>query len=264
MKYKNSHKWDAKLYDKSSQFQFNLGLKAIEMLKPKDGEKILDIGCGNAMTTIEIAKLIPHGNITGIELSEHMIEQAKKNLQKNNILNVNIIHDNALDINFRNQFHAVFSNSALHWIINLERMYTLLYNALKTGGRLMVQTGLKEINALFKTIQTLENDKKYHTYFQSMDFPWRFLTSFETEEILEKCGFCAIQIEPIQMIIEFDNKEDLCNYIRAAALVPYLNVLPQNLHDEFINDSIVFFLESNGENNLTMKHTRLYIQAKKP
>ena len=62
-------KWDAELYKGSSAVQYKLGLMAIERLEPVDKEKILEIGSGNAMLTIEIARYIPNGSITAIEIS---------------------------------------------------------------------------------------------------------------------------------------------------------------------------------------------------
>ncbi len=260
----NSPLWDAELYDKNSQFQFTLGLKAIEMLQPKEGENILDIGCGNAMTTIEIAKLVPSGKITAIELSEQMIDKAQINLKEHNIKNVRIWHENALNIDFMNEFDAIFSNSAIHWITDLEKMYGLLYNALKSGGRLIVQTGMKEINTMFKALKMLENDNKYQYYFKSMEFPWRFLTKNETESILKNCEFSSIRVEPKEMLMEFNDRISLSNYFRAAALVPYLNLLPPHLYEEFVKESIDTFIKINGKDRFKVKFTRLYISAKKP
>ena len=59
-------RWDAELYQGSSAVQYKLGIMTIERLKPLDKEKILEIGPGNAMLTIEIAKRIPNGTITAI------------------------------------------------------------------------------------------------------------------------------------------------------------------------------------------------------
>jgi hypothetical protein len=49
-----SFEWDARLYQKSSDFQYELGLMAIERLNVSNFEHILEIGCGNALLTIEI------------------------------------------------------------------------------------------------------------------------------------------------------------------------------------------------------------------
>jgi len=138
-----SFKWDAKLYQESSSFQFNLGLIAIEKLNPKGNENILEIGCGNAKLTIELAKKIPSGKMTAIELSEDMVNQAEENLNKQQVKNVKIVNMDAININYENQFDAVFSNSAIHWIKNLKTMYNLIYKSLKKKSRILIQTGLK-------------------------------------------------------------------------------------------------------------------------
>ncbi len=117
------YKWDPELYQKNSSYQFDLGIIAIERLNPKKNEHILEIGCGNGMVTIELAKRIPNGKITAVEISKEMIEQAKKNFMKFNISNVQIENLDALDMNWEDQFTAIFSNSAIHWIQDLKKIY---------------------------------------------------------------------------------------------------------------------------------------------
>ena len=94
--------WDAELYQGSSAVQYNLGLMTIERLKPVDKEKILEIGPGNAMLTIEIAKRIPNGTITAIEISPEMVEQAKSNIENFGIENINLINMDSININYKN------------------------------------------------------------------------------------------------------------------------------------------------------------------
>ena len=153
--------WDAELYQNSSSLQFELGLMGIKKLNPKGSEKILEIGCGNAMITIELAKRNPNGTITAIEVSEEMISQAKFNISKTNLSNIKLIHKDAIQIDFKDKFDAIFSNSAIHWIKNLELMYEKIYNALRQNGRIMIQTGLRSINSVVKTIYKLVSLKKY-------------------------------------------------------------------------------------------------------
>ncbi|MFX1398651.1 MAG: class I SAM-dependent methyltransferase [Promethearchaeota archaeon] len=263
MKNDNCYNWDAKLYQKSSQYQFQLGLKAIEYLKPVDGENILDIGCGNALTTINIAKMIPNGRITGIEISKEMAKQARENLMEKNVSNVKIIQMNALDLDFINEFDAVFSNSAIHWILDQQSIYNVLFKALKNNGRLIVQTGLREVNIIFKVIKALESDPNYKPYFKSMKIPWSFLSAQETQKILEECGFQDIKVNVYKSERSFENLEALIDYFKAAALVPHLSVLPTELHDKFVNTCMRKFIELNKEKRFTIRFTRLYNQAVK-
>ena len=93
-------KWDAKLYQENSAFQFELALMAIEKLQPGSGDKILDIGCGNAVSTIELAKHVPDGEVVAIEISSEMYKQALENIRERNITNINVINRDAFNINY--------------------------------------------------------------------------------------------------------------------------------------------------------------------
>jgi trans-aconitate 2-methyltransferase len=254
--------WDAKLYQNSSSLQFELGLMGINKLNPNGSEKILEIGCGNAMLTIELAKRNPNGTITAIEISEEMISQAEFNISKTNLSNIMLIHRDAIQINFNNEFDAIYSNSAIHWIKNLELMYEKMYNALKQNGRVMIQTGLRSTNSLVKTIYKLINLKKYRDALIDFKSPWRHLTIEETYQILHSVCFTDIIIEEYDHLVKYDTEQDMLNYFKSAALVPFLTILPDELKDEFVEDFRKIYSNYN-EYRLEVEMKRLFISAVK-
>ena len=254
--------WDAELYQNSSSLQFELGLMGIKKLNPKGSEKILEIGCGNAMLTIELAKKNPNGIITAIEISEEMISKAKFNISKTDFSNIKLIHGNALQIDFENEFDAIFSNSAIHWIKNLELMYEKIYNALKQNGRIMIQTGLRSINSLVKTIYKLVSLKKYRNDLSDFKSPWRYLTTEQNYDLLQSLNFRDINIEEYNHLMKYDEEEIMLNYFKSAALVPFLTILPNELKAEFVEDFREIYLTYN-ENRLEVEMKRLFIGAKK-
>jgi len=258
-----SFKWDAKLYQESSSFQFNLDLMAIEKLNPKVNENILEIGCGNAKLTIELAKKIPSGTITAIELSEDMVNQAEENLNKQQVKNIKIVNRDAININYENQFDAVFSNSAIHWIKNLETMYNLIYKSLKQKGRIIIQTGLKENNNLFRSLLEIINLKEFKQFFKNFSQPWRFLTQNETEFILQQNNFQDINVESYKYIVTFKTETEMINFFKAAALVPFLNVLPEEKVLNFIECFKKVYYKICNTNELEVQMTRLFISARK-
>jgi trans-aconitate 2-methyltransferase len=254
--------WDAKLYQNSSSLQFQLGLMGINKLNPKGSEKILEIGCGNAMLTIELAKKNPNGIITAIEISQEMISQAKFNISKTSFSNIKLIHGNAIQIDLENEFDAIFSNSAIHWIKNLELMYEKIYNALKQNGRIMIQTGLRSINSLVKTIYKLVSLQKYQNALSDFKNPWRYLTIEQTYELLHSLNFRDINIEEYNHLMKYGEEESMLNYFKSAALVPFLTILPKELKAEFVEDFREIYLNYN-ENRLEVEMKRLFIGARK-
>jgi trans-aconitate 2-methyltransferase len=254
--------WDPKLYQKHSDLQFKLGLMAIKRLNPSNSEKILEIGSGNGLLTIEIAKIIPKGEIVVIEISKEMMEQARENSLESGLNNIKFINLDAINIRFINEFDAVFSNSAIHWIPNLELMYKLLYNSLKANGRILIQTGLRQRNVMIDVIIKILSLKQFRPYFKEFKMPWRFLTEKENKKIIEAAKFSNISIEVYPMLYEFNSKNDLLGYLKSAAMVPFLSLLPNRLKDEFEKVFFEIYLEENNQ-ELNFRNTRLFISAKK-
>jgi trans-aconitate methyltransferase len=106
----------------------------VERLAPQPGERILDVGCGTGALTAQIAA--KGCDVVGIDRSPAMIEQAR---QKYPDLHFEV--KDARDFAFDLPFDAVFSNAALHWVREPERVIACVHRALKPGGRFVAEFG---------------------------------------------------------------------------------------------------------------------------
>ena len=77
------------------------------MLNSCAGESILDLGCGDGALTIKIQEA--GARLLGVDSSESMIRAAKTRGLSAEV-------GNGEKLKFSNQFDAVFSNAALHWM----------------------------------------------------------------------------------------------------------------------------------------------------
>ena len=60
-----------------------LGDAALKVLAPKTNERVLDIGCGTATTTLKIAKSVgDNGLVTGVDISKPILECARQKAKK--------------------------------------------------------------------------------------------------------------------------------------------------------------------------------------
>ena len=74
-----------------------------EEFQLEKGAKILDVGCGTGRHAVELAK---RGyNVTGLDISEKMLELAEEKCRKEDV-NVNFIHADATDFNLEEKFDA--------------------------------------------------------------------------------------------------------------------------------------------------------------
>ena len=256
-------KWDAKLYQENSAFQYELALMAIEKLQPGSGDKILDIGCGNGVATIELAKYVPDGEVVAIEISSEMYKQAQENIRERNITNINVINRDAFNINYSDEFDAVFSNSAIHWIYDLEKMYNKIYKALKYKGKIMIQTALRANNPLIDAAYKLLDEPEFKKYLKSFSLPWRFLNEGETQKVLEDNKFENIIVEPYVYKIEFDNLKKLIDFFKSAALIPFFSVMPEEQYGQLINKFLKVYFEQKKSDQLSVEMSRVFIRAEK-
>ena len=87
------HKEIEKRYEGESQQACDLGCgNTIDILAPKQGERILDLGCGRGEETIKVAMITsPYGYAVGLDLTVAMIEQAKELAISQGVQNVDFM-----------------------------------------------------------------------------------------------------------------------------------------------------------------------------
>jgi trans-aconitate methyltransferase len=125
--------WDTQAYEKNGAFVHGLAGGVLEWLAPKAGEYILDLGCGDGQLTQRIAAT--GASVVGVDSSAEMVAAARgRGLVANEA--------NAETLPYRREeFDAVFSNAALHWVRDQDAMMAQVHRVLKPGGRFVAEMG---------------------------------------------------------------------------------------------------------------------------
>lgn len=128
--------WDAQLYDTKCNFVWERAKGVLDLLAPRPDERILDLGCGTAHLTADIASRGAH--VVGVDRSSHMLRQAREKFPS-----IPFHLMDARSLAFSAEFDAVFSNAALHWIPQASDVVAGVACALKPGGRFVAEFGGK-------------------------------------------------------------------------------------------------------------------------
>jgi SAM-dependent methyltransferase len=124
--------WDPDSYARNARFVSDLGAPVVELLAPRRGERILDLGCGDGALT---AKLVALGcDVIGVDASPAQVEAARRIG-----LDARVGDGNRLD--FDAEFDAVFSNAAIHWMNWPDDVIAGVSRALRAGGRFVGEFG---------------------------------------------------------------------------------------------------------------------------
>lgn len=174
-------KWNAELYDEKHAFVFKYGENLLEVLDAKQGEHILDLGCGTGYLTQQIHDL--GANVKGTDSSPEMIRQAKITYP-----DIDFAVEDATSFKVKEKYDAVFSNAVLHWIKNTDAMMDCVYNSLKPGGRFVAEMGGK--GNVQKLIEATKQVLRNHGYTKQAETQvWYFPSIAEYATKLEAHGF---------------------------------------------------------------------------
>ncbi len=158
--------WQATLYESKHSFVWQDAGDLLELLTPKVGESILDIGSGTGQLTEQISR--SGATVMGIDSSENMVEKAKENYPN---LKFNVV--DARNFQFDTTFDAVFSNATLHWIPEADTVINCIAQSLKTGGRFVAEFGGKGnvqaiTTALSQVLRDIGINQHHPWYFPSI------------------------------------------------------------------------------------------------
>src|ERR1700744_2888279 len=125
--------WNPETYARNARFVSDLGAPVLELLDAQPGERILDLGCGDGVLTAKLQSL--GCDVLGVDASAAQVAATKK-------LGVPAQTIDGEYLAFENEFDAVFSNAALHWMRNNPDAVILgVRKALRPGGRFVAEMG---------------------------------------------------------------------------------------------------------------------------
>jgi trans-aconitate methyltransferase len=170
--------WSSEAYARNARFVTDLGAPVLDLLAPRPGERVLDLGCGDGLLTKKIADLGCH--VVGVDSSASFVVSARK-------LGLTIIEADAADMDLRPEFDAVFSNAALHWMKNADRVIGRVAQALRPQGRFVAEMGGHGCVATLQGALIEELDRR--GYDGKLANPWYFPTPEDYGARLAAAGF---------------------------------------------------------------------------
>lgn len=119
----------------------NLGLgcgNPQEDAKPKEGEILIDLGCGKGMDVFLASKKVgTNGRVIGVDMLPDMLRDARKIAKKNSYTNVEFRLGEIENLPVANEYvDLVLSNCVINLSVDKQRVYDEIYRVLKHGGRI--------------------------------------------------------------------------------------------------------------------------------
>ena len=131
--------------------------KAIKQLLKKKPKNILDVATGTADVAIMASGILRPEKITGIDISDGMLEIGRQKVQKLGLQNtIELLNGDCETINFKNDsFDAVTVAFGVRNFEHLEKGLSEILRVLKPGGKLVVLEFSKPRSAVIKAMYKL-------------------------------------------------------------------------------------------------------------
>ena len=195
------NQWNVELYEKHS-YVWEYGTNLIDILDPKPEEYILDLGCGTGQLTAQIAAT--GAKVLGLDAAKDAIAQCRQNYPQ-----IEFVLGNGADFDYDN-FDAVFSNAALHWINSPVAAAKCIYRALKPGGRFVAEFGGKgNVSQIITAINAALNEPDRN--------PWYFPSIGEYATLLEQQGFNVNYASLFSRPTKLEGEKGLANWLEMFA-----------------------------------------------
>jgi trans-aconitate methyltransferase len=214
--------WDPETYAQNARFVSDLGEPLLGILSPQPKERILDLGCGDGALS---AKVRSSGcTLYAVDASFAQIKAAKKR-------GLQAVVMDGQQLAFKQFFDAVFTNAALHWMKQPEKVVAGVWRALKPAGRFVGEFGgkgnvLKIRTALYAALRRRGVDP------EPVD-PWYYPTVEEYSALLERTGFAVEYIELIPRPTELPG--DILDWLEIFAQ-PFTQSVDKRERQTFLNE----------------------------
>jgi trans-aconitate methyltransferase len=191
---------------KEAGFVSALGLPVVELLTPKSGEKILDLGCGDGTLALKLMEI--GCEVVGVDASSEFVAAAREKGVDARCLD-------GQKLFFDHEFDAVFSNAALHWM-RTRRPSLLASMALKPSGRFVGEFGGR--GNVARIVEALNQTLLEHNVVSGPLNPWYFPSADEYRRLLKEGGFSVRELTLFPRPTPLS--DDILGWLQILASVP--------------------------------------------
>lgn len=199
-------------YDTIGDRAFSIfGKKLVEFACISPGARLLDVACGSGAVLIPaFAAASPGGQAIGVDLSQGMVERAKKELARSGIADATVVAMDAEDLVFPDDsFDFVLCGLSLFFFPNLQRALGEFRRVLKKGGYLVASTmGRPAADAMQNELRNLKDAYREAVVPAHTVTKLTLTTAPEIAEALSRAGFVDIQTENDSTVYHYKSADE--------------------------------------------------------
>ncbi|HSK10640.1 MAG TPA: methyltransferase domain-containing protein [Vicinamibacterales bacterium] len=163
-------------------------LKALKRMGIREGDRVLEVGVGTGIN----ASLYPRAcSVTGIDLSDSMLEKARERVARKELTNVRLLQMDAAQLTFPdNSFDIVYAPYLVSVVPDPIQVAREMRRVCRSGGRVVILNHFRSPNFLLSRVERLISPFTVHVGFKAdLDLP----------AFLAQAGLQPVSIEKVNL-----------------------------------------------------------------
>ncbi|PZR29785.1 MAG: trans-aconitate methyltransferase [Citrobacter freundii] len=225
--------WDPDKYNQFKNIRYKPFFDLADLITPGGLENCVDIGCGTGEQTKILSERFPDASFLGIDPSPEMLAKSRE-FESSNLRFEQATVEDFISSRKAQRWDLIFSNAALQWSNDHEKLFPQLIGLLSDEGQLAIQMPVQKENVLNRLLTDLAGERPFVDYLKGWKRESPLLSIDQYAQIMFEHGLSDIQlIQKVYPIIA-DSEEKLFDFISGSALIPYLERMKEEEEEEFI------------------------------
>lgn len=225
--------WNPEIYNQFKNIRYQPFFDLIENISSDGLKKAIDIGCGTGEQTHILSEKFINTTFLGIDFSAEMLEKSISFKNERLSFRQQTIEE-LYDSN--EKWDLIFSNAALQWSDNHEKLFPKLLSLLSENGQFAVQMPVQSENILNQILFQLASEEPFTTQLHNWNRVSPVLGLDDYAKMMFDAGLKNLNISMKVYPIIAEDAEQLFNFISGSALIPYLERLNEEQKKTFTSE----------------------------
>jgi trans-aconitate 2-methyltransferase len=221
--------WDPATYEKFRDERYAPFADLCALIEPRAGMRVVDLGCGTGELTARLAELLPDSDVVGIDSSAEMLARADEYVRPGLRFEQRSIEDVA------GSYDLVFSHAALQWVSDHDTLVPWLFKLVAKGGQIAVQIPSNHHHLTHLLIVETATGEPYAGALGGWTRTAPVLAIDQYASMLHRSGAADITVFEKVYAHVLADADAMVDWTRGTALVPYIERLPEDLRERFLD-----------------------------
>ena len=220
--------WDPQRYEQFKAERAAPFDDLMALINVREGMSVIDLGCGPGPLTERLANALPGSDVLGIDSSAEMLASAQELARPGLRFEQRAIED------VDGEFDLVFSHAALQWVPDHSALIPKLLSIVRPGGQLAVQMPSNFSHPTHKIIDEVGAVEPFKSGLNGYVHSWSVLGVEQYADLLFASGATDQTVFEKVYPHVLEDADALAGWMSGTALVPYMERLPDELHERFM------------------------------